>query len=68
MKKKKNKMPVSPFMNRESPELPTMQISFITGVVESLFRSLSQVLPCTQALVRKLEANRDIWRSIQSKE
>jgi high affinity cGMP-specific 3',5'-cyclic phosphodiesterase 9 len=63
---KKRNLPVSPFMDRNSPGLPAMQINFISGIVEALFRSLSQVLPSTQVLVKKLEANLDTWRSIQS--
>jgi len=61
---KEKEFQVSPFMDRETPALPKMQINFIDYLVAPLFGSLREVLPKLQLVCERLEENRKMWKSI----
>jgi len=62
---KEKGLPVSPFMDREKPALPKMQINFIDYLVAPLFGAMRDLLPKLQTLVcDRLEENRKMWKSI----
>jgi len=55
-------IPISPFMDRDSPEaLPRMQISFLDYVVEPLSSRLVAFLPDTNEVLTNLQNNRTTW-------
>jgi len=57
-------IPVSPFMDRDKPALPKMQINFVDYLVAPLFGSLREVLPKLLIVCERLEENRNMWKSI----
>jgi response regulator RpfG family c-di-GMP phosphodiesterase len=61
---KEKGLPVSPFMDREKPALPKMQINFIDYLVAPLFGSLKEVLPAVMVITDRLDENRKMWKSI----
>lgn len=61
---KEKGLPVSPFMDREKPALPKMQINFIDYLVAPLFGSLKEVLPPVRVITDRLDENRKMWKSI----
>jgi hypothetical protein len=61
---KEKAFPVSPFMDREKPALPKMQINFIDYLVAPLFGTMKQLLPRLQPICDRLEENRKMWKSI----
>jgi len=61
---KEKEIPISPFMDREKPALPKMQINFIDYLVAPLFGSLREVLPKLQPICERLEDNKKMWKSI----
>jgi len=61
---KEKLMPVSPFMDREKPALPKMQLNFIDYLVTPLFLSVRDVLPKASPICDRLEDNKKMWKSI----
>jgi len=61
---KEKEIQVSPFMDRDKPALPKMQINFIDYLVAPLFGSLREVLPKLLLVCERLEENRKMWKSI----
>jgi hypothetical protein len=61
---KQKGMPISPFMDRDSPALPRMQLNFIDYLVSPLFNSLSQLMPNLKVICNRLEENKLKWKSL----
>jgi len=61
---KEKGIPVSPFMDREKPALPKMQINFIDYLVAPLFGSIREVLPSVAIVCSRLDENHNTWKSI----
>jgi CheY-like chemotaxis protein len=61
---KEKSLAVSPFMDREKPALPKMQINFIDYLVAPLFSGLKELLPTLDIISKRLEENRNMWHSI----
>jgi hypothetical protein len=59
MEKKLN-IPVSPYMDRESVNVPSCQIGFIDYVVQPLFGALDSYQPIP-AVINRLGKNREYW-------
>lgn len=65
---RENGLPISPFMDREKPALPKMQLNFIDYLVLPLFGSMKEILPKSQPLYDRLEENKSMWRQILQSE
>jgi 3'5'-cyclic nucleotide phosphodiesterase len=63
MEKKLN-IPVSPYMDRDTPNVPSCQTGFIDYVVQPLFVSLDSYQPIPNILAR-LAKNREYWGSLR---
>jgi len=60
-KEKELHLPISPFMDEENPNLPAMQLGFISFLVKPLFTLLASTLP-TQPICEQLESNILEWQ------
>lgn len=65
-KEKEKNLPVSPFMDRDKPALPRMQINFIEYLVQPLFSSLRTLMPDLSKLCDTLQDNKQKWLSLES--
>eukprot|EP00002_Diphylleia_rotans_P040140 TRINITY_DN9462_c0_g2_i2.p1 TRINITY_DN9462_c0_g2~~TRINITY_DN9462_c0_g2_i2.p1 ORF type:complete len:1118 (+),score=211.18 TRINITY_DN9462_c0_g2_i2:69-3422(+) len=62
---KKNKFPVSPFMDRDSVDQVKMSLGFIDFVVKPLFMALRELLRgVIDDAISNLEENRSVWASM----
>jgi hypothetical protein len=59
-------LPVSRFMDRLYPEVPTCQIGFIDFIVAPIFKALGEFCPnVKQVCLPIIEANRAMWADVQ---
>jgi hypothetical protein len=65
-KEKEKELPISPFMDREKPALPRMQINFIDFLVLPLFLSVKNLLPNFDWYLKRLEENKKKWLKLES--
>jgi len=63
---KEKELSVSPFMDREKPTLPRMQINFIDFLVYPLFSSVKSILPTIDGFLKRLEENRKKWLKLET--
>lgn len=58
-------MPISPFMDRNIPTLPKMQIGFIDFIVTPLCEKIVPLFPKLSILLERLIENKERWKRIQ---
>ena len=63
---KENKLAVSPFMDRDNPALPRMQLNFLDFLVSPLFASVKTLLPKIEYMCGKIEEAKKKWTNLEA--
>ncbi|PRP82244.1 3',5'-cyclic-nucleotide phosphodiesterase regA [Planoprotostelium fungivorum] len=63
-REKKEKLPISPYMNREDSNQAKLSLMFIDYVVSPLFTKVVRLLPNMAPLMQNLQQNRTIWERL----
>eukprot|EP01088_Endostelium_zonatum_P013744 TRINITY_DN2854_c0_g1_i2.p1 TRINITY_DN2854_c0_g1~~TRINITY_DN2854_c0_g1_i2.p1 ORF type:complete len:573 (-),score=127.83 TRINITY_DN2854_c0_g1_i2:13-1731(-) len=59
---------ISPFMDRQNPQVASMSIGFIDFFVLKLFTEVGKVLPNTEEIIKRLNETRERWVKIKEEE
>lgn len=62
---KENKLSISPFMDRDHPALPRMQLNFLDFLVSPLFASVKPLLPKIEYMCGRIEEAKKKWTNLE---